>query len=228
MPSNWDFLLRILVAMALSGAVGLERELNDKTAGFRTHITVALGCCLFGLISAYGFESFGDLPRNDSSYQVDVTRIASTMVTGIGFLGGGAIIKHGASIRGLTTAASVWVTAAIGLSCSFGLYYLATLTTGALLFALVILKMPVGWIEDRFGRDSEDVVISMQPGADPGGVITALHELTGVEVRSLRVRDLEDRCVVQADLRATRRGAGIEALLGPILDHEGVAEVDVT
>jgi putative Mg2+ transporter-C (MgtC) family protein len=139
-PSHADLALRIFIAMVLGGAIGLERELKDKSAGLRTHISVALGCALFGMISAYSWQHFGKIPRNDSSYQVDVTRIASTMVTGIGFLGGGAILKHGASVRGLTTAGSLWVTAAIGLGVGLGEYFISTITTVALLVALVVVQ----------------------------------------------------------------------------------------
>ncbi len=100
-----DVLIRILIAAVLGGVIGLEREIREHTAGFRTHILVAVGAAAFTLASAYGLEG--------STF--DPNRISAQVVTGIGFLGAGAILRHGASVRGLTTAASLWTVAAVGL-----------------------------------------------------------------------------------------------------------------
>src|SRR3954469_10567443 len=123
-----DIALRFLIAVALTGAIGVEREIAGQPAGLRTHITVGLGAALFGLISVHGFDAYV-APRNDNNYQIDVTRVASQVVVGVGFLGAGAILKEGASIRGLTTAASLWAVAAIGLAAGLGSFYAAGVTT---------------------------------------------------------------------------------------------------
>ena len=99
---NWDALLRLALAAGLGGAVGFERELRDREAGIRTHLLVALGSALFTIISAYGFNEF--LVSGGATVRADPTRIAAQIVTGIGFLGAGAIIRDGLSVRGLTTA----------------------------------------------------------------------------------------------------------------------------
>src|SRR5438067_11807121 len=126
---SWgDIALRLLVAAALTGAIGVEREIAGQPAGLRTHITVGLGAALFGLISVHGFDAYV-AGRNTNNYQIDVSRVASQVVVGIGFLGAGAILKEGASIRGLTTAASLWAVAAIGLAAGLGSYFAATITT---------------------------------------------------------------------------------------------------
>ncbi len=117
-----EFIFRIFVAALLGGLIGLEREYRDKAAGFRTHFLVALGSALFMIISAYGFE--GTLVTD--SHRLDVSRIAAQVVTGIGFIGAGTIIFQKNMVRGLTTAAGVWVVAAIGLACGAGMYLLAT------------------------------------------------------------------------------------------------------
>ena len=127
-----DFVLRIFVAAILGGAVGLEREYRDKAAGFRTHFLVALGSALFMIISAYGFE--GALVS--AEHRLDVSRIAAQVVSGIGFIGAGTIIFQKNAIRGLTTAAGVWVTAAIGLACGAGMYVLAAAATFLVLLGL--------------------------------------------------------------------------------------------
>src|SRR5687767_8983052 len=122
---QWIVLLQIVVAAGLGAAVGLERELGAQPAGLRTHMLVSVGAALFTLAGA-------DIVGGDP------TRIAAQVVTGIGFLGGGAILREGASIRGLTTAASLWVTAAIGLAVGLHWWYAATATT--------VLALAVLWL----------------------------------------------------------------------------------
>src|SRR3954464_1556115 len=112
---SWEeALLRLVLAAVLGGAVGVERELREREAGLRTHMLVAVGSALFTLVSAYGFRDF-DYGRN-TGFTLDPTRISAQIVTGIGFLGAGAIIRQGISVRGLTTAATLWIVAAIGLA----------------------------------------------------------------------------------------------------------------
>ena len=127
-----DFILRIVVAALLGGAVGLEREYREKAAGFRTHFLVALGSALFMIISAYGFQD----ALVTAEHRLDVSRIAAQVVSGIGFIGAGTIIFQKNAVRGLTTAASIWVTAAIGLSCGAGMYPLAAAATLLVLLGL--------------------------------------------------------------------------------------------
>ena len=131
MDMTWEFVLRIFVAALLGGVIGLEREYRAKEAGFRTHFLVALGSALFMIVSAYGFEDVVSLP----GHRLDVSRIAAQVVSGIGF---GTIIfqKSENIVRGLTTAAGVWVVAAIGLACGGGMYLLATAATVLVLAGL--------------------------------------------------------------------------------------------
>lgn len=153
--SDWDVLIRLVVASALGGVVGIERELRDQPAGFRTHMLVALGACLFTLVGAFGFQDLtGGQPV--AAVNADVTRVASQIVVGIGFLGGGTILRHGATVRGLTTAASLWVTAAVGLAVGMGFYLGATATALLAVIALAFLK-PVGKLFTR----------SAPPGGEP-------------------------------------------------------------
>jgi len=124
---TWEFVLRIFVAALLGGIIGLEREYRAKEAGFRTHFLVALGSALFMIVSAYGFEDVVLLP----GHRLDVSRVAAQVVSGIGFIGAGTIIFHKSEnvVRGLTTAAGVWVVAAIGLACGGGMYVLSIAAT---------------------------------------------------------------------------------------------------
>ena len=123
--SYGEVAVRLLVTAALCGVIGFERETRDQSAGFRTHILLGLGAALFTLVSAYGFTEFTEaaLQSGGRGMQFDPTRIAAQIVTGIGFLGAGAIIRQGTDIRGLTTAASLWAAAAIGMAVGAGYYF---------------------------------------------------------------------------------------------------------
>lgn len=132
----FGYLISILVAAAAGGLIGIEREYRDKTAGFRTMILIAVGSALFTILS----DVMGD-PDGES------TRIASAIVTGVGFLGAGVIMKDGATIRGLTTAASIWLVASLGMGAGIGLYQLVFAVTGIVLFVLWILPPFERWID---------------------------------------------------------------------------------
>ena len=129
MNEFYELSLRLVVAMILGALIGTERELRAKAAGFRTHFLVALGSALFCIVSQFGFPE----GLRDSS------RVAAQVVSGIGFLGAGTIILQRSKVRGLTTAAGLWVTAAIGLACGTGLYLIATITTLLALLGLELL-----------------------------------------------------------------------------------------
>lgn len=141
----WTLVVRLLVATILGALIGLEREYHAKEAGVRTHLLVALGSCLFMILSIYGFDAF--LDHDNVSY--DPSRIASQVVTGIGFIGAGTIILHKQAVRGLTTAAGVWVTAAIGLACGNGMYILAIVTTATVLCSLGLINLYVPSFSQR-------------------------------------------------------------------------------
>jgi putative Mg2+ transporter-C (MgtC) family protein len=164
MPSQGDLVLRLLLAASLAGLLGFERELTDQPAGLRTHILVGLGSALFAIISAYGFQSI----VRESGSQVataDLTRIASQIVVGIGFLGGGAILKYGANVRGLTTAANLWITVAIGTAIGIGDLLLGTVTTAIALAALAGLR-PLRRVIRRFASGRDRILIDAQRDVD--------------------------------------------------------------
>ena len=135
-----DLAVRLIVAAGLGAAVGAEREIHNHPAGIRTHMLVALGSGLFTVLSIYGF-----LLEGTNTAPVDPTRIAAQVVSGIGFLGAGAILKDGVVIRGLTTAASLWATAAVGMAAGAGEYVLALVSAVIILVSL----WPINLLAER-------------------------------------------------------------------------------
>jgi putative Mg2+ transporter-C (MgtC) family protein len=222
MPTEVEVALRIVVAVLLGAAIGLERELTGQMAGLRTHITVALGSALFGLVSAYSFSEFIQ-ERAATNYQVDVTRIASNVVTGIGFLAGGVIIKHGASVKGLTTAASVWVTAAVGLGVGRGSYFMAVVATVALIKTLALLRAPRRWLR-RIAVGKQTVIIQLSRDADTAAFIGALQHTEGLEVDSLTLRTANGS---GTEVHADVKGTDLETRLAELAEREDVTDVDI-
>jgi putative Mg2+ transporter-C (MgtC) family protein len=143
---QFDILVRLLAAAALGAGLGLEREVHGHQAGMRTHMLVSLGSAVFTVLSIYGF------PQTAGTAASDPSRISAQVVTGIGFLGAGAIIKYGTSIRGLTTAASLWVVASIGLAAGAGAYFLAVACTLIAVLALWPLHVLVSKLNLSGGR----------------------------------------------------------------------------
>jgi putative Mg2+ transporter-C (MgtC) family protein len=136
-PANLDMIFRLILTITLCGLIGLERSSHERASGFRPHILVGLGACLVTMAGAYGFPELTGTR--------DALRVASYVVSGIGFLGAGAILRHGTTVRGLTTAATLWGCAGIGVTVATGLGWLAIAGTVLFLFTLTILE----WVESR-------------------------------------------------------------------------------
>ena len=143
---EWNFILRLCVAGLCGTVIGLDREYRVKDAGFRTHFLVALGSALMMIVSQYGFEGF--LADHDGT-RFDPGRIAAQVVSGIGFIGAGTIIIHRPLVRGLTTAASLWATAGIGLAAGAEMYVVAGAATLLTLFGLEVLTLFFGELGHR-------------------------------------------------------------------------------
>lgn len=144
--SDKEIIIRLVLSVILSGMIGLERQIHRRTAGLRTHILVCLGSSLIMLTSLHIFDIYKNM------VPLDPARIAAGVITGIGFLGAGAIIREREGVKGLTTAASLWVSAAIGLAVGCGFYSAALVTTVLTLGALLFLRYAEGVI---FGKEDE-------------------------------------------------------------------------
>jgi putative Mg2+ transporter-C (MgtC) family protein len=183
----WEGVARLALVVVLAGAVGLERELRDQEAGLRTHMLVGLGAALFVIVGNFSWSGldFG----NDVGIVLDPSRVIAYVITGIGFLGAGTIIKHGTSIKGLTTAASLWVVAAIGVAIGAGQYGLGVVATAIVLLSLWPLRRVATALGVR-ARRTRLLELELEPTASVADVLGAL-EGQGGHFSSVRVADEE-------------------------------------
>ena len=226
MPIELELVLRLLLAAVLAGAIGLEREVRDQPAGFRTHMLVSLGACLFAVVSAYGFAPFAEDHPN-VRVVVDPTRIAAQIVTGIGFLGAGAILRSGMSVRGLTTAASLWVVAAIGTAVGLGAYLVGGATAFIALLTLLFLRPVRARLVRGIKADHEEYVVWAGADLELERLIGDVSA-SGVRIDSLRI-DEEDggerEIVLLLRIPTSQRP---EDAAGVIARTQGVRNVDWT
>ena len=202
MATEWDFILRLCVAGLCGTAIGLDREYRVKDAGFRTHFLVALGSALMMVVSQYGFEGF--LASHDGLRR-DPSRIAAQVVSGIGFIGAGTIIIHRQLVRGLTTAASLWATAGIGLAAGAHMYMVAAAATVLTLFGLEVLTLVFG----ELGRRRTMIVFS---AADRGAVDTMFARL-----------ESRDYSVISYEVEAARTPEGVVHRATLVIRAKGTA-----
>jgi len=204
----------------LGGAIGVEREIREREAGLRTHLLVAVGAALFTLVSAYGWRDFRFSTESGVTY--DPTRIAAQIVTGIGFLGAGAIIRHGLSVRGLTTAASLWVVAAIGIASGAGYYSAAVITTVVVLVSLWPLRILAFRLLERVRPGEQRLEVELRANESPSLLLEALERHNAV-VRAFELEDAGDRRRVLLDVRLA--GAQPHAVTAELMRLEPVLGV---
>ena len=173
-----DIIVRLTMAGVLGGAIGLERELREREAGLRTHLLVSVGSALFFLVSAYAWTDWTFSQRQGLTF--DPTRIAAQIVSGIGFLGAGAIIRQGLSVRGLTTAATLWLVAAIGMASGAGYWEAAVVATAGAILTLWPLRLVAFRLVQRLRpEDEQRLVVQLESGSGAAPVLSALEDLHG-------------------------------------------------
>jgi len=223
----WEVLLRLLLASLLCGAIGFERETRDQPAGFRTHILLGLGAALFTLVSAYGFESFTRAALQGGGLQFDPTRIAAQIIAGVGFLGAGAIIRQGGDVRGLTTAASLWATSAIGMAVGAGYLFGAAATTALAMATLYALRRFRSTFISPLSLDSAGLELGLkEPQSGPAGAIEILRS-HGITIRRMDAEIDEERAHYSFQVRI-KPPADPNAALAEISSLPEVERVSLT
>ena len=220
---SWELIGRVLLAALLGGIIGIEREFSDQPAGFRTHILVSLGAALFTLVGAYGVEPF---LGGDSAVRFDPTRIAAQVVTGIGFLGAGAILQQGVNVRGLTTAAALWVTAAVGTAVGLGYLIGALATTATTVVALYALKRLGRLVFRRLRGGRFTYAIAIDPQLKLSD-LARVFELSGARTHGLRLvtgDEGERHVIASVDLPSAESPEVLAERLGEV---QGVTTVDL-
>ena len=232
LQDNKDIMMvvRLVVAAILGGIVGIERGSGDRPAGFRTHILVCVGSALFMLVSMYGFDDMAPataVHESDLGARRDSARIAAQVVSGIGFLGAGTIVHEGLTIRGLTTAASLWMVSAIGLAVGSGMFFLSAMATAITMVTLVTFHT---W-EKRFASNSRSdrrfvrITTSNRNGAITD--ITGYLTLNGIQVKSLNVKKNKDKdsLIIDLYLKVGKSVDGADYVRG-LQSIEGVISVE--
>lgn len=182
-------IIRITLAAILGGAVGLEREVRGRHAGFRTNLLVSLGCALVMVVSI-AFAHVKWTQSGGFHITIDPARMAYGVMAGIGFLGAGVIMKHDGSVRGLTTAAGVWCVAAIGLAAGLGLYLIAIAGAILVVGALWTLDYVEAWLPRVHYRDMT-IRLAWRPGV-VGEIVKRVHEMGGLKVRDAQFERRHD------------------------------------
>jgi putative Mg2+ transporter-C (MgtC) family protein len=214
-----DLSLRLILAAVLGAMIGAEREIHGHPAGIRTHMLVALGSGLFTVLSIHGFGQGPGVP-------IDPTRIAAQIVSGIGFLGAGAILKDGIVIRGLTTAASLWATAAVGMAAGAGEYVIGAVGAGIVLISL----WPLNALAERLhGSATPEVQVRLQlDRVDLVGRVSSILLENKLEIGSISTQRLSKNSY-QADLMVrAKRSAGLTSALQALSGVEGIEIVSTS
>ncbi|GMX61128.1 MgtC/SapB family protein [Paenibacillus elgii] len=214
--------LRLVLSLLFGGLIGIEREQSSHAAGLRTHMLVCLGSTLIMLLSMYGFSEFSKL----DNVRLDPARLAAQVISGIGFLGAGTILYTGKSITGLTTAASLWVVAAIGLATGAGFYYAAALSCVFALISLFVLNL----VEKKYLRAKKLRHIQLKALDTPSliGKVSALLANKGSLIQKLSVEEIpseeEDLIHISLTLRLAK-GDNVSQTVEDLMRLEGVRSV---
>lgn len=180
-------IIRLITAAVLSGLIGLEREVKRHPAGFRTHLLVGVGACMLMVLSLFGFNDF---LSSDPNIRYDPSRLPSYVISGIGFLGAGTIMVHGITVRGLTTAASIWVVSGIGLVVGSGMYFVAVFTTIIVISSLIFLNKWEHYILKT--TQSETLYLIVSNNNISATSLVGILEKRGISILKMDVENMPD------------------------------------
>lgn len=213
-------LIALILSVILCGAIGYEREKRGRTAGLRTHLLVGLGSCIIMIISIYGFPTH----IKDQTYNHDVARLAAQVITGVGFLGAGAIIHRNEGIKGLTTAATIWIVMAIGLACGSMNFILAATGTIVILVCLIAFKK----IERRISSNYPVVVLHAELGKPTISKILEIAKMSECYVKDMK-SELNDADTLTITFVAVSNSDNFSRIdfVSKIEKVDGVLDVDI-
>ncbi len=228
--TEFSIFIRVLMAVLLGFAVGLEREMTNKYAGLRTNILVCVGACVFTILSVYGFPTFanGDNVLIDHATGIrDTSRVAAQVVTGIGFIGGGTVLRHGATIFGITTAATLWMAASIGMACGTGMFLLAVIATVLTVLVLISVRFFEKNVLIKSTKNSRRLKINLTCGNESSNTIydfivdkyPNLHEISKKQSKQDEnltkinvIIDINDRKPLQSTYKMFQKIEGVESV----------------
>lgn len=216
MITELELTIRLVVACILGGIIGWERERLDRPAGFRTHILVCIGSTLIMILSINIYQSVQGLTNADPA------RLAAQVVSGIGFLGAGTILRDGFSVKGLTTAASLWVVSGIGLAIGAGLYYASCVGT---VLVFVVLR---GYVETFFFKEKHQLKVTIVNTPGKIGTIGNVLGSHGIMIRDISISDLpNDQACISLILR-TPKNADMNKVVDDLHCEDGICKVEKT
>lgn len=216
--SEMEIVLRLVISCILGGLIGFERESLDRPAGLRTHILVCVGSTLMMIVSMYGFTGFETVTK-------DPARIAAQVVSGIGFLGAGTILREGLTVTGLTTAASLWVVAGIGLAIGSGLFFAGIVGTALVFLTLVFF----GQVERRHWsskyRDKIKIVIRNQPGQL--GQVGMFFGKNGIGIKNITMHHIHEQNVINLEfILKIPANADMIKIFAELTEIDGVLSIE--
>ncbi len=224
---DFNIALRVCAALVFGFAIGLEREITNKYAGLRTNILVCLGACVFTIISIYGFPMVAVTAQEFGTR--DTARVAAQVVTGIGFIGGGTVLRHGATVFGLTTAATLFMAASIGMACGAGLYNLAFIATVVSIITLVSIRFFERNVLPTSTKNLQRLKVSVRCENEYATSIynKIIDKYTGLKEISKRLsKSEENRTKINVILDVNSRKP-IQSLYKEFQDIEGIESVSV-
>ncbi|WP_425060897.1 Protein SapB [Sporomusa carbonis] len=216
--SEMDIILRLVISAILGGLIGLERESLERPAGLRTHILVCIGSSLMMIVSIYGFAGYESVSK-------DPGRIAAQVVSGIGFLGAGTILREGLTVKGLTTAASLWVVAGIGLAIGCGLFFAGIAVTALVFLTLVLFgQMERRHLSSKY-YDRIKMVVRDQPGQL--GAIGMLFGKHGISIKNITMHHIPEQKVINFEfVLKIPANADMMQIFAELTEFDGVLSID--
>ena len=212
-----EYFIRIILASFCGFFIGLERSKRQKEAGLRTHIILAMGCSLLTIVSKYGFTDVMNL-------SVEPSRIASNIVTGIGFLGAGVIFVRGGSVRGLTTAAGIWVTAGIGIAIGCGLYGIGIATTIVLMIVQVVIHKLFPSLESTF---TIELYIKANSEVKLIDIINEYVNKNHIVINSFKLKKNINENELKVNIRVMKNSS-LDEILNYLYSIEGILEISTS